>query len=193
MDALISNISSSIDDKPNLRMSPEIGFCPSIGEIVSSIKKQPGLFTARSNDDDDIAVDDMRNSASCAIQINNDLEWNKGTFDNRDRKVSSISSSCIKDFSLHLRKEQPQISGENMFESPKGQYFGNSIDGQDYNHKIDLAPDYVISQTPELNGEDSRVSAAGAIELRILLDRVNSSVEKLEFNNDNILISNDHG
>jgi hypothetical protein len=35
------------------------------------------------------------------------------------------------------------------------------------------------------------VSAAGAVELRILLDRVNSSVEKLE-NEPLILISNDH-
>jgi len=43
-----------------------------------------------------------------------------------------------------------------------------------------------------LNGEDSRVSAAGAVELRILLDRVNSSVEKLE-NEPLILISDDHG
>ncbi len=57
---------------------------------------------------------------------------------------------------------------------------------------MDLAPDYVISQTPELNGEDSRVSATGAVELRLLLDRVNSSIEKLE-NEQIILISNDHG
>lgn len=57
---------------------------------------------------------------------------------------------------------------------------------------MDLAPDYVISQTPELNGEDSRVSATGALELRLLLDRVNSSIEKLE-NEPVILISNDHG
>ena len=67
-----------------------------------------------------------------------------------------------------------------------------TLESQDFNLKMDLAPEYVISQTPELNGEDSRVSAAGAVELRILLDRVNSSVEKLE-NEPLILISNDHG
>jgi hypothetical protein len=50
MDALIGNISSSVDEKS--RMSPEIGFRPSIGEVVSSIKKQQCLFTARSNEED---------------------------------------------------------------------------------------------------------------------------------------------
>jgi len=51
------------------------------------------LFTARSNEEE-APIEDGRSSLGyCGLQINNELEWNKGTFDNRDRKISSISSN----------------------------------------------------------------------------------------------------
>jgi hypothetical protein len=92
MDALCANISSSIEDQKR-GFSPEVQNRPSIEEVVSSIKKQGGmqLFTARSNDEE--PADGRSSIGYCALQINNELEWNKGTFDNRDRKVSSISSN----------------------------------------------------------------------------------------------------
>ncbi len=95
MDALCGNISSSLEDPKRSGFSPEVQNRPSIEEVVSSIKKQGGmLFTARSNDEDPAAGEDGRSSIGyCALQINNELEWNKGTFDNRDRKISSISSN----------------------------------------------------------------------------------------------------
>ena len=120
MDALCVNISSSVED-PKRGFSPEVQNRPSIEEVVSSIKKQGGmLFTARSNDEDPVGEDGRGSIGYCALQINNELEWNKGTFDNRDRKISSISSNQMMEFSIHHQhRKQPQVSAGNLFESPK--------------------------------------------------------------------------
>lgn len=108
MDALCANISSSLEDPKRSGFSPEVQNCPSIEEVVSSIKKQGGmLFTARSNDEEHAPGEDGRSSIGyCALQINNELEWNKGTFDNRDRKISSISSNQMMEFSIHQHRKQ---------------------------------------------------------------------------------------
>jgi hypothetical protein len=52
------------------------------------------------------------------LNINHELEWNKGTFDNRDRKISSISSNCFKDLT-HTLMKKPSINDNQIFvESP---------------------------------------------------------------------------